>query len=118
MEAHVLGLESETLEEFRSSLNMAIRSLVNNLVERGLQEGTVNARIKISMSEEPGRYGDTEKIMKIEPDVGIKVSASAKIKCGEHSGIRLAYNDDGQPIIGDNQISIDEYIRTLKEEGA
>ena len=111
MRAHVLGLESEVLEEFRQNLDMSIRALVNNLTERQLETGTVSARIKITIRQEKNEQAMPSTVMKIEPDVGIRIGASGKMKCGETNGIYLKYDEDGMPIIGDHQINIDEYIR-------
>ena len=115
MQAHVLGLNSETLEEFRQNFDMAIRSLVNNLTERDLETGTVTAKIKITIKKELGGQALPATMMKIEPDVGIKIGASGKVKCGEQNGIYLKYDGDGMPIVGDHQMSIDEYI--MEREG-
>lgn len=111
MKAHVLGLESEVLEEFRQNLDMSIRALVNNLTERQLETGTVSARIKITIRQEMNGQAMPSAVMKIEPDVGIRIGASGKMKCGEKNGIYLKYDEGGMPVIGDHQINIDEYIR-------
>lgn len=118
MEAHVLGLKSETLEEFRQNLDMAIRSLVNNLIERDLETGTVTAKIKVTVAREIGAQSTPATMLKIEPDVGMKIGASGKVKCGEQNGIFLKYDDKGMPIISDHQVTIDEYIAGHMDQSA
>ena len=75
MNAHVLGLYSETLEEFRGSLDGAIRTLVNNLIERNLDSGTVSAKIKVSVNYSISGDARPATMIKIEPDIGMKIGA-------------------------------------------
>ena len=118
MNAHVLGLYSETLEKFRGSLDGAIRTLVNNLIERNLDSGTVSAKIKVSVNYSISGDARPATKIKIEPDIGMKIGASGKLKCQEQKDIYLKYDDEGMPIIGDRQISIDEYINNRMRDGA
>ena len=103
-----LGLNSEPLREFRDDLDELIRTLVTNMTERNMGDGTITARIKVTMEQEDGlRYTQ----MKIEPDISLKIGAKGAKKCQAQEGIFLRYDAEGVPVIAGNQIGMDEYIR-------
>ena len=48
MKPQTLGMHCEPLADFREKLDQAIRTLMINLTERDLENGTVTAKIKIT----------------------------------------------------------------------
>ena len=114
MNAQVLSLNSEVLEEFRINLDGAIRVLAANLTEKDLATGTVTAKLEIDIRNAADNMLEM-KMMEIEPDISIKIGAKGKMKCSNQSGIFLKYDEDGLPIIGESQMTIDEFIREREE---
>lgn len=115
MKPHVMGLYAEPLTDFRRDMDEMIRLLMVNLTERGLETGTLTAKIKITLrTPQPGESRYT--MMKIEPDIGIKIGAKGSKKCEVQDGILVQYDAKGMPVIAGNQISMDEYINGLEME--
>ena len=116
--AQRLGLYCEPLDDFRSKLDQLIQMLMLNLTERDLKEGTVTGKIKIVREITQNRFGMAETRIKLDPSINLKIGASGSAKCTMSNNLMLVYTDDGEPVIGESQISIDEYIRKTDERGA
>lgn len=112
MAPHVFGLYGEELAKFREALDGTIRALAVNMTERGMAEGSVSAKIKITI-QKGDSGGKLITRMKIEPAVGMKIGASEKVKIGTENGIVLEYDSEGRPVVGNHQIEVSEYIRQL-----
>lgn len=113
MAPHVFGLYGEELAKFREGLDETIRALIVNMTERDMREGSVSAKIKVTI-EKTVSGGKPITRMKIEPAVGMKIGASANVKLGTEDGIVLEYDSEGRPVVGDHQIEVSEYIRQLE----
>ena len=48
----------------------------------------------------------------------MKLGINAKAECEEVKGLHLEFDGNGNPIVAENQISMDEYIRNTDERGA
>lgn len=112
MAPHVFGLYGEELAKFREGLDGTIRALVFNMTERDLEEGSISAKIKVTIKKADSG-GKLITWMKIEPAVGMKISASAKVKLETENGLVLEYDSEGRPVVGNHQIEVSEYIRKL-----
>ena len=113
MSPQVMGLYSEPMDEFRQSLDDLMKLLLVQLTERGLETGTLTAKIKVTLDRKTSG-GPT--MMQIEPDVSLKIGAKGGKKCRTQSGIFLFYNDEGEPIITGNQIGMMEYLQKQDDE--
>lgn len=117
MTPHVFGLYGEELYEFRDSLDELIRKLIITMQEKDLEEGAVNAKLKISVKHGVGSGAGPVTMMQIEPTVSLKIGASAKAVLKKETGIFLQFDDNGMPVVGSHQMEISEYIRAV-EKGA
>lgn len=113
MKPQELKLSSEVLNEFRDNLDAALQMMVKQLVRRDLQQGTLNAKIDVTIKEETTQEGEVVWTLKVEPDVGIKIGAKGRLECREQNGLFMKMDRDGKPVVGSCQMDIDEL---LKEE--
>ena len=75
MKPQELGLNCEALDEFRQSVDTALKILIDRMTEKDMETGTVTAKIKISVHTEMQDNGNQVRIVKMEPDVGLKIGA-------------------------------------------
>lgn len=118
MKPQTLGLHCEPLADFREKLDQAIRTLMINLTERDLENGTVTAKIKITRKTAVDVAGIVSTKISMEPTVGIKIGASGQVRCNLANGLILAYGEDGEPVVGESQVTIDEYMRSRENRTA
>ena len=118
MEPQTLGLNCEPLSDFRVKLDEAIRMLMGSLTERDLENGTVTAKIKITRKTAVDVAGIVSTKISMEPTVGIKIGASGQVRCNLANGLILAYGEDGEPVVGESQVTIDEYMRSRENRTA
>ena len=115
MKPQRINIESEALEEFRQSLNAALEIVTCQLMRKRLHEGTVSAKVKISLEErQDDKTGEIYYTMELEPKVTMKIGASDNMGCGKKAGIIMQPDRDGRPMIASQQITMDE----LEKEGA
>ena len=115
MKPQTLTLDSEVLGEFRENINNTLAVLVREMKARGLHEGTITAKVDITIEEAVDANGQIAKQLSIQPEVTMKMGAKGKVECSKRSGLFVRLNDDGVPVVGHCQIDIDEL---LAEEGA
>ena len=118
MEAQTLGLYCDQLDDFRAKLDETIRGLMLNLTERDLEDGTVTAKIKVVRRIVVDEANVARTMIRMEPTVGFKIVASGQAKCDTANGLLLAYGENGEPVIGENQITIEEYMRSQEDRTA
>lgn len=112
MKPQQLTLNAECFDQLRRNIDVALNGIVSSLISKRLVEGTVTAKIKITMMESTDKdNGEIIRQMVIEPDVDMKIGAKMKLECSERGGIFLKQNAEGHNIIGDNQVSIDELLK-------
>ena len=114
MKPQELDMQSEVFDEFRIVLNGAIRTTVRKLIEKNMQTGTVSARIRIDMQRGVTEDGEIVLMPEISADVGSKIGDSEKMKIGDQKGLVLQQGENGELMIADNQISIEE----IQDRGA
>ena len=111
MKPQELGLNCEALEEFRMSLDTALKILIDRMTEKDMETGTVTAKIKISVHTETQDNGNPVRIVKMEPDVGLKIGAKGAMKCRQQD-MFMKFDQDGVAIVGGKQMEIDDYLQT------
>ena len=116
MKAEGLSLGCEALEEFRKDFDYMLKSIVKELTVRGLEDGTVSAKIKVSLKTGVDITGQVNTMMELEPDVSMKIGSSGKLKGRKQCGLCLQFTEEGLPVIGESQVSIDEYIRKAEAD--
>lgn len=111
MKPQRLSIESEALEEFRQKLNAALEIVTCQMVRKDMTEGTVSAKIKITLAEKyDENTGEMYHLMSLEPDVKMKIGQSDGMKCGKTDCI-MQRDAEGRPVIASNQIGMDEVMR-------
>lgn len=119
MRPETLNLDSEALRSFRDMFDISLRHAVTNMEERGLETGTVTGKIQIHIDRDVNRETREMVILiDLKPDVSVKLGINAKAECEEVKGLHLEFDGNGNPIVAENQISMDEYIRNTDERGA
>lgn len=118
MEIQRMTLDSEPLQAFRENMDDAMNTIVTNLKKKKLMEGTMTAKVKITLHEITTEDGEVAWEMKLEPEVSVKIGAKGKIKCGARAGIYAQFDDDGRAYIADRQISIEEVMDAEEQKGA
>ena len=115
MSPQTLTLGSEALADFRYKMDLALDAALKTLKEKKLMEGVVNAKIKILMVEKTDKEtGQVTTRINLEPDVNLKIGAKYKLECQEETGLLMAFNQEGNPVIATNQIDIDELLAEQK----
>ena len=113
MKAHELDIDSIVFAEMRAELNRAIAGTVMTMKNKGLREGTVTAKIKIGMMSTVDEQGEIHTTAIFEPKVTCKIGSSEEQKCGATGG-RVTISDDGQLLIGSEQVTMDELMDDKK----
>ena len=110
-----LTLDSECLEEFVDTMNAALLTVTNRMIQKRMFSGTVNASIKIGMLETKDQEtGEIFYRLEIEPEVKTKIGSNSKMKCRKEDKLIARIGRDGMAEIMSEQISMDD----IKREGA
>ena len=113
MKAHELDIDSMAFAELKMRLNGDLQSTVREMQEKGLPEGIVSAKIKITMMTTVDENGEIHTSAVFEPKVTTRVGSQSEEKCGPTGG-KITVMNDGSVIVG--QISMDELLE--KQKGA
>ena len=106
-----LSIESEQLKSFRDLFDISLRHMMVNMAEKELQNGTITGKIKIQMERIVNREtGEMQTLIELKPDVSVKLGINGKAECEEIRGLHLAFDKNGDPIVSENQITMDELI--------
>lgn len=111
MKPQELNLGCELFDEFRLALDNAIRIAMENMMAKGLHDGTVTGKLDIALNQYKDK--ETGEMMyepEIKPDVNIKIGTKAKIDLAKQAGF-LAKRSDDRIVVGTDQVTMDEMIR-------
>ena len=114
MRPQTLTLDCEALEAFRTSFNFTLGHMLRQMQRMGLENGTLTGKLKISMQQAVDQEGEIHVDLEIAPDVSMKLEYSASMGGEKIRGLKLKFGRDGDPIVGTNQITMDE----IAEKGA
>lgn len=118
MEPQEIGINHSALAEFRTYLDGALQVVSKAMMKKGIQNGSVAAKINFKMYESRNQDGEILKVMCIEPDVKMKIDSKDQFKCEKIGNLFGTIDKDGNVIMGDNQISIEEYMEKKNQETA
>ena len=110
MKPQELSLQCEALEEFVMNLDEALKITAKAMMRKKMQCGTVNAKIDIVIQEVTNTDGEVFKILSIKPGVSMKIGSKEKMELAERNGLYVKQDENGVPIVGSSQVSIDELI--------
>ena len=111
MEPQVLSLDCEALKGFRYLFDAMLRNMVGKMEEKGLSSGTVTGKVKILLDTVTDQGGEIRTVMEIKPDVNVKIGETDKAELDKMRGIFLQFDVNGNPVIGTEQVTMDEMIR-------
>ncbi len=107
-----LSIDSEQLESFRNLFDISLRHMMVNMKEKDLQNGTITGKIKIQMERIVNRKtGEIQTLISLKPDVSVTLGINGKAECEEIRGLHLAFDRNGDPIVSENQITMDELMK-------
>ena len=107
-----LSIDSEQLESFRNLFDISLRHMMVNMKEKELESGTITGKIKIQMERIVNRKtGEIQTLISLKPDVSVKLGINGKAECEEIRGLHLAFDRNGDPIVSENQITMDELMK-------
>ena len=109
MKQHELDIDSVIFTELRNRLSMTIADTVKQMKVKNLREGTVTAKIKISVLSSIDENGEVHSSAIFEPKVTEKIGRTEEDKCGTTGG-RVTIGDDGEVLIGSEQVTMDELM--------
>lgn len=115
MEPQMLSLDCDALEEFRLQLDTLLRYIVEKMVMKGMDTGSITGKIKIELKTTVTDDGEVVRTIRLEPKISTSMSETGKSECAKKD-MELKFDHNGLPVIGtDNQISMDEI---LQQKGA
>ena len=119
MRPETLNLDSEALRSFRDMFDISLRHALISMKEKDLQTGTITGKVKISIDRDMNREtGEMVTFISLKPDVNVKLGINAKVECEEVKGLHLGFDGNWDPIVAENQISMDEYFAEKSQMGA
>lgn len=108
----ILNIESEQLKSFRDLFDISLRHMLENMEQKSLQSGTITGKIKVSMERIVDREtGEMMTMLDLKPDVSVKLGSNGKAECAEIRGLFLSFDRNGDPIVSENQITMDELMK-------
>lgn len=110
MKPQEIKLDHFALEEFREKLDFALQNVSKEMIRRGMQTGSVNAKIDIEIHEVISADGEMFRTMMMEPDIRIRIGSKEQIKCNKSRSLVAEIDVDGVVVAGDVQISMDEIV--------
>ena len=111
MEPQVLSLDCEALKGFRYMFDAMLRNMVSRMEKKGLSTGTLTGKIKISTEAVADQDGEIRTMVEIRPDVNMKIDENEKAEMDKVKGIFLKFDVQGNPVIGTEQVTMEEIIR-------
>ena len=115
MKPEELNINGELFKEFREQMNLAINNGIRGMREKGVDECTVSAKIRIEILEdEPVMKADMSTVrmdtLKIDGKVSLTLPVKGEVKLPTKTGMKCIGSGAGYMVM-DDQISIDEILR-------
>ena len=115
MKPEELNISGETFKELREQMNRAINNGIRGMREKGVDECTVSAKIRIEiLDDEPVMKADMSTVrmdtLKIDGKVSLTLPVKGEVKLPTKTGMKCIGSGAGYMVM-DDQISIDEILR-------
>ena len=110
MKPQALKLESEIFGELRGGIDACLNILVCQMLQKGINAGSVTAKIGIEIKEDVTEDGEVIRRPDIKFSVGYGMNAKDSIKGNVQKGLILQRDDQGKILIATQQIGMDELI--------
>jgi len=115
MKPEELNISGETFRELREQMNRAMNNGIRGMREKGVDECTVTAKIRIEiLDDEPVMKGDMSTVrmdtLKIDGKVTLTLPVKGEVKLPTKTGLKCIGSGGGFMVM-DGQISIDEILQ-------
>jgi len=115
MKPEELNISGETFRELREQMNRAMNNGIRGMREKGVDECTVTAKIRIEiLDDEPVMKGDMSTVrmdtLKIDGKVTLTLPVKGEVKLPTKLGLKCIGRGGGFMVM-DDQISIDEILQ-------
>ena len=110
MKPQQMDLNCELFDDFRQALDNAIRIVLDRMIEKGLDSGSITGKLDITLRTSVSEAGEVMYLPEIEPKVAMSVGTKAKIDCTKQMGFIAKLSEDGV-VVGTDQVTMDELIR-------
>ena len=115
MKPEELNISGETFRELREQMNRAMNNGIRGMREKGVDECTVTAKIRIEiLDDEPVMKGDMSTVrmdtLKIDGKVTLTLQVKGEVKLPTKMGLKCIGSGGGFMVM-DDQISIDEILQ-------
>lgn len=115
MKPEELNISGETFRELREQMNRAMNNGIRGMREKGVDECTVTAKIRIEiLDDEPVMKGDMSTVrmdtLKIDGKVTLTLPVKGEVKLPTKMGLKCIGSGGGFMVM-DDQISIDEILQ-------
>lgn len=115
MKPEELNISGETFRELREQMNRAMNNGIRGMREKGVDECTVTAKIRIEiLDDEPVMKGDLSTVrmdtLKIDGKVTLTLPVKGEVKLPTKMGLKCIGSGGGFMVM-DDQISIDEILQ-------
>ena len=112
-----LTIDADILWEFHQSMDTALQMITQEMADKNLETGVINAKIKIRMALKVTEDGQIIRNLKFEPDVKTKCGTDNRFDMGKTPFVIMDVDAHGRTVIAENQISMDELL-AKQEKGA
>ena len=110
MKPQELNLNSEALAEFRERMDTAIGILIRTMMEKGMPDGSMTAKIKVKMIRVTSQEGEIIRRMDLEPKVHVQTSGKGDLDCEKQAGLVVAEDAEGSVMVASNQVEMNELL--------
>ena len=104
------NFESEIFDDFREKLDLALKAVMRNMMEKKVFCGTVTGKIGIEIKQTTTEDGEVVYMPEIAPEIGLKIGAKGKLDCRKQSGFMIKADEGNGFVIGSSQVSMDELL--------
>ena len=118
MEPQELTLKGEIFKQFMELFDFDLRYMLRTMKAKDLEEGTVTAKIKVIMATDVDQNAELHDTIQLKPSVSIKLGMNMSDDVPASVKMQLKFDRSGMPIVGTNQISMDEMLEEGKHGAA
>ena len=114
MKPQQMDLNCELFDDFRQAMDAAIRSVLDRMIEKGLDSGSVTGKLDITLRTSVSETtGEVMYLPEIDPKVSMSFGTKAKIDCVKQMGFLAKLSQNGV-VIGTDQVTMDELLEEIR----
>ena len=114
MKPQQMDLSCELFDDFRQALDNAIRIVLDRMIEKGLDSGSINGKLDITLRTSVSETtGEVMYLPEIEPKVTMSIGSKAKVECVKQMGFLAKLSERGV-VIGTDQVTMDELLEEIR----